>query len=405
MRQERTTPTALIAVAILATLLASCSSSGSDAGVAAGTVVSAGAPPTAAGPQASTGSSEPDTIATEPATTTTAATPTTTLAPSTTVTTVLAGPPVFDPQTFGDNLTLSSFVLTVTVDNTNFGQLNHVVTTSGYIRDPFSAYELNTYSYDGGSDGDRAFFVNGRSYEETNSGDWYLSEAGAPGTPAATRTLDLRSGTVGGLLSADYAGPGEYAGIAAEHFVFDETDLASYSGYSADNPAPSVEGDYYVAQDGGYLLYTHSKESSPDRVYEVTEALSFVGQLTEISLPDDLAGMNQALDVGVGLAALLPPGTTLSSLVRYRNGIGVDYYTYRSPVRDHDELLAYFRALPPTNGWSVTHIGHIRLHLEPINCELKVDCVIMQNGSEQIVISSNGTITIEYDHDHVFGPA
>lgn len=214
--------------------------------------------------------------------------------------------------------------------------------------------------------------------------------------------LDLRSGTVGGLLNADYAGPGEYEGIAADHFVFDETDLASYSGYTPENPAPSVEGDFYLAQDGHYLLYTHSKESSPDRTYEVTEAVSYIGQLTEITLPDDLAGMNQALDVGVGLAAILPPGTTLSSMIRYSHGIGVDYYTYRSPVRDRDDLLTYFRTLPPTNGWSVVHIGHITPHLEPINCETKIECVILRNGSEQIVVSSNGTITVEYDHDHVF---
>jgi len=317
---------------------------------------------------------------------------------------VPAGPPVFDPRTLGDNRALPSLVLTVTVANTNGGQLNETVTTTGFIKEPLSAYELATYSYAGTTDGLRRYLVNGRSYEENQFGDWYLFEAGSRAAPDYSDGLDLRAGTLAGVLTADFAGEAELAGIAANHFVFDETDLANYSAYSPDNPSPTVGGDFYLAREGNYILATHSKESSPGRTYEVTEALSSIGQVGEIALPAELAPMTQALDLGVELAGLLPPGAALSAMVRYRNGIGVDYYTYRASVGTNDELLAFYRALPPTNGWSVSHIGHVKPHLEKINCETSVDCVIMRNGGEQIVVSFGGTITIEHDHQHVFSP-
>ena len=41
-----------------------------------------------------------------------------------------------------------------------------------------------------------------------------------------------------------------------------------------------------------------------------------------------MAPMSQALDVGLGLLSVLPPGSALSGMLRYENGIGVDYYTY-----------------------------------------------------------------------------
>ena len=79
--------------------------------------------------------------------------------------------------------------------------------------------------------------------------------------------------------------------------------------------------------------------------------------------------------------------------------------TNDASVRTIDEFLAFYQALPPTNGWTVSHIGHIKLHLEPINCETSVDCVILNNGGEQIVVSfGGGGITVEYDREHVFSP-
>ena len=324
--------------------------------------------------------------------------------PTTTGTTLASGPPVFNRQALGDSLMLASFVLTVTVANTNSGQLSENITTTGFIKDPLGISKLVTFSSVGATDGTRSYLVGGRSYEENQFGDWYLYEAGSTTAPDYAVGLGLRSGTLGGVLSAKFVGQEDYAGVPSNHFVFDETGLASFASYSPENPSPGVEGDFYLALDGNYVLYTHSKETAPNRIYEVTEALSSVGQVAEIVLPAELQPMVQALDVGVDLGGLLPPGASLSAMIRYSSGIGVDYYTYRTSVRTIDEFLSFYRTLAPTNGWTVAHIGHIKPHLEQINCEIAVECVILNNGGEQIVVSFGGGITIEFDREHVFSP-
>lgn len=379
---------ATVGVGLVALLLGGC---GSDA------ASSATAPRS---PGASVETSAPST---EPASTQPTATPATPTTPSTTTTpapTLPPGPPMFDPLAIGSNLILPSFVVTIAVANTNNGELSENVTTSGYIREPLSVYELATYAYDNA----RSYFIDGRSYEDSPSG-WFLHESGSLATPNYTDRLELGSGTLAGVLTADFAGEADVAGIAANHFVFNETNLASYSSYSPEKPAPTVEGDFYLALDGNYVVYAHYKEMAPNRVYEVTEAMSSIGQLTEIVLPAELAPMTQALDLGVELGALLPPGSSLSEMIRYDGGIGVDYYTYRAPKMSEDELLNFYRTLPPTNGWTVTHIGHITPHLERLNCETDIECVILNNGGEQIVISFRGTISLEYDHERIFSPA
>lgn len=380
---------AMASVAMVGLLLAGCGTSGTSSDQTSGTEsveASSTTQPTETSP--------PPTTTTEPTETSPP--------PTTAGSTLPPGPPVFDKQALGDNLTLPSFTLTVTVANTNNGQLNENITTTGFISDPISVSELATFSYDGTTDGLRKYLVGGRSYEENQFGDWYLYEAGNAAAPNYANELDLRSGTLAGVLSARLADQADFEGIPANHFVFDETDLASYASYTPERPAPAVEGDFYLAQEGNYVLYTHSKETSPGRTYEVTEALSSVGQLTEITLPSELAPMTEALDIGVALGRLLPPGASLSSMIRYKNGIGIDYYTYKASVRSNDELLSFYRALPPTDGWSVSHVGHIKPHLEQVNCETSIECTILNNGGEQIVVSFGGGITVEYDRDHIF---
>ncbi|MEO6122570.1 MAG: hypothetical protein ABIR32_02595 [Ilumatobacteraceae bacterium] len=313
-----------------------------------------------------------------------------------------AGPPMFDPKLVGSNLTLANFIVTVTVGNTNDGHLNESVATSGYISDPLATFELATYSYDGAADSARSFFIGERAYEETLTGDWYLDQTTNP--PSVDR-LDLRSGIVGGVLTADFDGEAVIAGIPADHFVFDETDLAVFSSYSPEKPSPAVEGDFYLARDGNFVVAAHSKETSANHMYEVTEALSSIGELAAIALPDDLVPMDEVLDLGIELGGLLPPDSTLTTFTRYENGIGIDLYTYRTSVRSNEDFLSFFRSLPPTNGWTVTHIGHIGTHLQPVNCETAIDCVILTKGGEQIVVSYRGGINLEYDHEHVFSAA
>ena len=117
-----------------------------------------------------------------------------------------------------------------------------------------------------------------------------------------------------------------------------------------------------------------------------------------------MAPMSQALDVGLGLLSVLPPGSALSGMLRYENGIGVDYYTYVAAVGNNGEFINFYRTMPPTAGWTVAHIGHITPHLEPTNCETRNECVILQNGGDQVVVSFAGTITLEYDREHIFAP-
>lgn len=387
-RVERRTfrPNAMLSLGLVGLLLASCSSDGTSS------------------EQTPSATSTTTSVTTPPADTSTTPPSETSPPPTTTGPTLPPGPPAFDSQAVGNNLMLPSFVVTVTVDNTNSGQLNETITTTGYINDPFSVYQLASFSYDGVTDGQREYVVNGRSYQENVSGDWYLYEAGSPAAPNYSGSVDLRLGTLGGVSNAEFAGQGDVAGLPANHFVFDETDLTNYASYTPEHPSPTVEGDFYLAQEGNYVLYTHSKETSPGRTYEVTEALSSVGQVAEITLPEELTPMTQALDTGVALGSLLPPGSSLLAMIRYVRGIGIDYYSYKTSVRTNDEFLTFFRGLPPTNGWSVSHIGHIKPHLEQFDCEISFECVILNNGGDQIVVSFGGTISVEYDRDHVFSP-
>lgn len=326
----------------------------------------------------------------------------TTAAPATTTTE--AGPPVYSGSILGDRLDLDSFVLTSQVDNTNNGQLSETDFSVGYSKMQTSLYRIGTFSYDGGSGATRDYWLNGRVYSENNFGDWYLYEAGGPAAPKYADIPELYSNVLGGAANAQFVAAEDYQGIPAYHYTFNETNGAYYSSYTPENPSPTIEGDFYLSQEGNYVLYAHSKESSPGHVYEITETLSSVGLVPEITLPDDMQPMSQALDVGAGLASLLPPGSALSGLIRYKNGIGVDYFKYTTPAKSNDEVNNFLRALPLTNGWAVTYIGHIRPHLETTNCETKVDCAILQNGGDQIVVSFKGTIIIEYDHDHIFTP-
>lgn len=376
----------MVSVGVLALLLASCGAD--DSSPAATTPAESSGRVVTSSP---TDSAAP-TSSTIPATST-ASTPT-----------EQPGPPTYEPQRLGDNLDLASFVLTVTVDNTNNGQLATSIITVGYTKEPIGMYRLATFSYDGGDASTRSYLVDGRTYDENQFGDWRLYEAGSRAAPDPSDTVELRSGILGGVLTAQLVGQEDFAGLPTNHFAFNETNTRNFSSYTPENPSPTVEGDFYLAQDGNYVLYAHSKESSPGRVYEVTESMSFIGLVGEIMRPDDMAPMSQALDVGAGLTSVLPPGSALVSMLRYSSGIGVDYYTYTTSAKNNDDVLNFYRAMPPTNGWTVAHIGHIALHREPTNCETRNECVILHNGGEQVVVSSAGTIMLEYDRQHVFSP-
>ncbi len=64
----------------------------------------------------------------------------------------------------------------------------------------------------------------------------------------------------------------------------------------------------------------------------------------------------------------LPTGSAFYGMIRYKHGIGVDLYQFTAPTMSIDEFLDYYRNLPPTEGWTVTHVGHVNLHQD--DCEL-----------------------------------
>jgi len=90
-------------------------------------------------------------------------------------------------------------------------------------------------------------------------------------------------------------------------------------------------------------------------------------------------------------------------MIRYKNGIGVDTYTLTTPTTSIEEFLNFYRALPPTDGWTVSHVGHVTLHEN--DCEFTRECVIINKGSTQVILYYNGgSIRAEFDWPHWYSP-
>jgi hypothetical protein len=138
-------------------------------------------------------------------------------------------------------------------------------------------------------------------------------------------------------------------------------------------------------------------------VYEVTESLSSINGLTEIELPADMTEMVKAANLPAELSLPLPEGSAPYQMIRYKNGIGVDLYFFTAPTMSIDEFLDTYRNLPPTDGWEVTHVGHVNLHQD--DCEFTRECVIIRKGSTQVVLYYNGgSIRAEFDWPHLYRP-
>jgi hypothetical protein len=155
------------------------------------------------------------------------------------------------------------------------------------------------------------------------------------------------------------------------------------------------------------VLYSHWKETSMQgdftQVYEVTESLSSINQLTEIKLPADMKEMVAAVELPAGMGLPLPGNSALNRMIRYQHGIGVDLYFFTTPKISIDEFLDFYRHLPTTDGWVVTHVGHVNLHQD--DCEFTRECVILRNGSTQVILYHNGTtIRAEFDWPHLYSP-
>jgi len=302
-------------------------------------------------------------------------------------------PPVFDLWSLEDIRSLDSFVATVNEKNTVNGQLTERTITIGYVQEPYGAYHVNEYH--GGVE--RTYVVNDRTYELTGTGDWYISDG---------RNDNLFSEAdparnAGKLVEAKFAGEEQYEGTAAYHFVLDAANSTE------SNTDYQLEGDLYVARDGNYILFSHwletSKQENFVQSFEVTQALSSIRQLPEISLPADMEEMASTADLPFELGLPLPPDSTFNEMIRYEHGIGVDLYFFSTPRTSIEEFLSFYRNLPSTDGWTVSHVGHVRLHEN--DCEFTRECVIINKGNTQVVLYYNGSrIRAEFDWPHLYSP-
>ena len=303
-------------------------------------------------------------------------------------------PPVFDLFSLQDIRDLDSFVVTINEKNTINGQLTELTHTIGYIKEPYSAYHHNEYI--GGVD--RTYVVNDWTYSVTGSGDWYIS---ARLNDDLFSKADIPAGNTGKLIEAQFAGQEDYQGIPAYHFVLDPVPSTDT------NTTSQLEGDFYVAQDGNYVLSSHWKETSSQgnftQVYEVTASLSSINQLTEITLPANMTDMVAAANLPAEMGLPVPGNSMVDGMIRYQHGIGVDLYSFTNPNISVDEFLDFYRNLPTTDGWEVTHIGHVSLHQD--DCEFTRECVMIRKGSTQVVLHYNGgAIRAEFDWPHLYSP-
>ena len=302
-------------------------------------------------------------------------------------------PPVFDIWSLEDLRTLDSFVVTINEKNTVNGQLTERTFTIGYVQEPYGAYRV--LEYDGGVN--KTYVLNDRTYELTGSGDWYISTGTKRGFFSETDPAFY----AGKLMEARFAGEQEYQGIAAYHFVLDAGNSTASSEYY------QLEGELYLAKEGNFILFSHQLETSKQgdfvQTYEVTQTLSSIGQLTEITLPPDMEEMASTANLPFELGLPMPTDSAFSGMIRYRNGIGVDLYTFSTPKTSIEEFLSYYRALPPTDGWTVSHVGHVTLHEN--DCEFTRECVIINKGNTQVILYYNGgSIRAEFDWPHLYSP-
>lgn len=321
-------------------------------------------------------------------------------------------PPVFDPETLGDNRELDSFIRTRTDIVTGGSEVYERQDTIGYIKEPFNAFIVTKYSRSDWST-EKAYWIGGRSYKTNATVDWLINlEAGTEDYAYFLKVdADMRRGYITNAdtspISATFIGQEDFHGIPAYHFTFDQTNLSRYgiepgdSGYITE----TAQGDIYLSQAGNYLLYFHVKATGnfysvieDAKVRELTEELSSINQLKEIAVPPEYLEPEQTL---LDLDLPLPAGTTLVAMRRF-GGASWETYAFAASV-SNDEFLAFYENLAPTSGWTVSHIGQVTYH-SPCSGQDQV-CIIINKGDVQFILDYyEGSITADYDREHVFSP-
>jgi hypothetical protein len=262
----------------------------------------------------------------------------------------------------------------------------------GYIKEPYAAYFINEYS----SGVEKTYFVDGLMFTLTGPGDWYIETRKI----SLLDQANLPEANTEVLADAVFVGEEEYEGRAAYHFVLESVTMGS----------DQFEGDFYLAKDGNYVLYSNWKSWRSDNDYiQLTTTFSSVNQLSEITLPAEMQDMPAAADVPSELALPLPPESSFLSMIRYQSQLNVDRYWFSNPFASEDEFLDFYRNLPETDGWTVSHIGYVTKH--GTDCavgDVSHECVIINNGSTQVVLAidplSENSLRAEFDWNHIFAP-
>ncbi len=321
-----------------------------------------------------------------------------TTSPVTAPPTTAADPTIFNPNKLGDRFALSSFALTVVETHSNNGALSGLTTSYGYTRNASGnpSGEFAEVQYSSG-DSSKDYFVDGRTYQLNNQGYWYLFENGSLAAPDILNSAK-NTYTLSDVSTATYAGEEDFAGAPAYHFTFDQASVEN---------GTTLAGDFYIARDGNYVLYAHSRMVASGTGYELideyTETMSSVDALPAIVLPTDLLPLKDALDLGVSLGIPMPADGALDSMINYNSGgIGVYYYQFTSSWTNETNFVDYYKTLQPTNGWTVTHVGQVK--------DLDVycgdgNCAILKNGDQQLVLYFDGSnLHADFDREHRFGP-
>ncbi|HSB90869.1 MAG TPA: hypothetical protein VLD63_12680 [Anaerolineales bacterium] len=306
-------------------------------------------------------------------------------------------PPVYNPETLGNIHELSSFTMTTTSKRIEDGDL--VVDQKEaieYIQEPFSIHQTH-----GGWTA--TYVIGDRSYERINGGKgWKFSVGPGQGKDILPNAWESVLGLISDVETAQFAGQEDFAGIPANHFRFDLTNfrVPYVAAGVAYNEWKDVEGELYLAQDGNYLLYFHSKASgtfhaedgtTSEQTQEKTLELSSVNQLAGIAVPTDF-------DLELELGLPLPEGSTLSEILYYNDGFLPYYYTYVTPVISFEEFLEFYTSMAPTNGWTFSHSGEVANN---VNCDAAytdLDCVILEKGNRQAILYyREGWIGADYE--------
>ncbi len=320
-------------------------------------------------------------------------------------TTTLPDPTVFNPNSLGNILELSSFVVTRVESHSNNGAVDGRTTTIGYVKEPLNA-SVEVQYQDGQSSKD--YLVDSGTYQKDNQNYWYLFASTSRAAPDILNDVQYSQAlTYLGVTTAVFVGEADYAGVAAYHFTFDESNLQNYSSYTPEHPGPEAEGDFFVAQHGNYVLYAHSRQESKgagyDLIDEFTDTLSSIDGVPAITLPDDMVPLKDALDLGTALGIPMPTDGVVDSMINYNSGgIGVYYYQFTSSWKNEAEFLDFYANLQPTNGWTVTFVGQVE-NLDAFCGD--GNCVIIENGDKQVILYFDGSnLHADFDREHRFGP-